>query len=50
MPVVVAYGDSNTWGFDPATKTRFDKARRWTGVMARALGSGFEVIEEVVAA
>ena len=46
MPVIVAYGDSNTWGYDLATKARFDKASRWTGVMARALGASFEVIEE----
>lgn len=46
MPVILAYGDSNTWGYDPATAARFPPAVRWTGVMAQALGAGFRVIEE----
>jgi lysophospholipase L1-like esterase len=46
MPVIVAYGDSNTWGYDPATGARFPAATRWTGVMSAALGAGFRVIEE----
>jgi lysophospholipase L1-like esterase len=46
MPVVVAYGDSNTWGYDPATGGRFAADARWTGVMRRRLGAGFSVVEE----
>jgi lysophospholipase L1-like esterase len=46
MPVVVAFGDSNTWGYDPATGGRFPPDVRWTGVMARELGPNFSVIEE----
>jgi lysophospholipase L1-like esterase len=46
MAVIVAFGDSNTWGYDPATGTRFAPERRWTGVMAAALGEGHRVIEE----
>jgi lysophospholipase L1-like esterase len=46
MSVIVAFGDSNTWGYDPATGTRFAADRRWTGVMRRELGAGFSVIEE----
>src|SRR5664279_2300710 len=46
MPVIVAYGDSNTWGYDPAAGARFAPEQRWTGVMATALGAGFKVIEE----
>jgi len=46
MPVVVAYGDSNTWGYDPATGARFAPDIRWTGVMQRELGGSFKVIEE----
>jgi lysophospholipase L1-like esterase len=46
MPVIVAYGDSNTWGFDPATGFRFPADTRWTGVMRQALGAGHTVIEE----
>ena len=46
MAVVVAFGDSNTWGYDPATATRFPADVRWTGVMRRELGAGHSVIEE----
>jgi lysophospholipase L1-like esterase len=46
MAVILAYGDSNTWGFDPAGGARFDAATRWTGVMARELGPTHQVIEE----
>ena len=46
MPIVVAFGDSNTWGYDPATGARFPPDVRWTGVMARELGPNFSVIEE----
>jgi lysophospholipase L1-like esterase len=46
MAVIVAFGDSNTWGFDPATATRFAPAVRWTGVMAAALGPEHRVVEE----
>lgn len=44
--VVLCYGDSNTWGYDPVSRERLGPARRWTGVLARTLGSGFRVIEE----
>ena len=40
MAVIVAFGDSNTWGYDPATATRFPPDVRWTGVMRRELGDG----------
>jgi lysophospholipase L1-like esterase len=46
MAVIVAFGDSNTWGYDPATGTRFSPDARWTGVMRRELGEGHAVIEE----
>jgi lysophospholipase L1-like esterase len=46
MAVIVAFGDSNTWGFDPATATRFAPEARWTGVMRRELGASHSVIEE----
>jgi lysophospholipase L1-like esterase len=46
MPVIVAYGDSNTWGYDPASGGRFAPDARWTGVMAKALGEQYKVIEE----
>ena len=43
---IVCYGDSNTWGYDPATRERFPAEVRWTGVLARELGAGYLVIEE----
>jgi lysophospholipase L1-like esterase len=46
MRVILCYGDSNTWGFDPVTKDRFSPADRWTGVLAQMLGPGYRVIEE----
>jgi len=46
MAVIVAFGDSNTWGFDPATGARFAPEIRWTGVMQRHLGPAHRVIEE----
>ena len=46
MPVIVAFGDSNTWGYDPATGSRFPRAQRWPSVLQRELGADFEVIAE----
>src|SRR5271163_3861939 len=46
MAVIVAFGDSNTWGYDPATGTRFAPDTRWTGILPRELGAGHAVIEE----
>ena len=46
MKRVLCYGDSNTWGYDPITKDRFDKDTRWTGVLSNLLGSGYDIIEE----
>jgi len=43
---VLCYGDSNTWGYDPASGKRFAAHERWTGVMARELGDGYRVVEE----
>ena len=46
MRTVLCYGDSNTWGSDPATRQRFGPDVRWPGVLARALGAEYRVIEE----
>ena len=46
MATIVCFGDSNTWGFDPATGGRLDRAVRWPGVLRRELGGEHEVIEE----
>jgi lysophospholipase L1-like esterase len=46
MAVILAFGDSNTWGYDPASGGRLARDVRWTGVMAAALSSEHQVIEE----
>ncbi len=46
MKTVLCYGDSNTWGYEPASGDRFPEDARWPGVLARELGSEFRVIEE----
>ncbi|MGP8080721.1 MAG: SGNH/GDSL hydrolase family protein [Dehalococcoidales bacterium] len=43
---VLCYGDSNTWGADPATSERFGREVRWPGVLQKALGANYHVIEE----
>src|ERR1700735_4453574 len=46
MPVIVAFGDSNTWGYDPATGGRFPRTQRWPSILQRELGPDFELIAE----
>lgn len=46
MKTVLCYGDSNTWGADPAGGPRFGRDVRWPGVLRNALGDGYLVIEE----
>ncbi len=43
---IVCYGDSNTHGAMPDDSGRHPREVRWPRVMERALGDGFEVIEE----
>ena len=46
MKTIVCFGDSNTWGYDPAAKARFGPNSRWTGVLQVTLGANYRVIEE----
>lgn len=46
MGTILCYGDSNTWGADPAGTGRFPPDVRWTGVLQRELGAAHRVIEE----
>lgn len=46
MKNILCFGDSNTWGYDPSTQTRFSKDIRWTGVLQQLLGSKYNIIEE----
>ena len=43
---VMCFGDSNTWGYDPAAGERYPREVRWTGILQAALGQGYRVIEE----
>jgi lysophospholipase L1-like esterase len=46
MKTILCYGDSNTWGWDPISESRFDKDVRWPGVLQQELGQDYEVISE----
>jgi lysophospholipase L1-like esterase len=46
MKTIVCFGDSNTFGHDPATGARFAHDVRWPGVLRAALGPAFMIIEE----
>ncbi len=45
MKKVLCFGDSNTYGFVPEKRTRYDKNTRWTGVLQALCGSDFSIIE-----
>ena len=51
MKNILCFGDSNTWGFIPESILEPQPRRhphdvRWTGVLARELGTGFQIIAE----
>lgn len=46
MKTVLVYGDSNTWGYDPARGARLGHDERWGGVIRQQLGADYWVIEE----
>jgi len=46
MKTILCYGDSNTWGYCPQTKQRFDEKTRWTGVLHKTLSNEYRIIEE----
>lgn len=46
MKTILCYGDSNTWGFDAASRERLAPDVRWTGVLQAELGDNYRVIEE----
>jgi lysophospholipase L1-like esterase len=46
MKSVLCYGDSITWGRNPADGTRFPFEQRWPGVLQARLGADYRVIEE----
>ena len=46
MKTILCFGDSNTWGYDPAAASRFPYEKRWPSVLASRLGSAYLVIPE----
>ena len=51
MKTILCFGDSNTWGFDPVGiiaphPIRHPLDVRWTGLLAKELGTDFRIIEE----
>lgn len=46
MKTIVCFGDSNTWGHDPASGARFPHDVRWPGVLRAALGPEYHIIDE----
>lgn len=46
MKTIVCFGDSNTWGANPATGERHLREHRWPLVLAAELGVEYEVIPE----
>ena len=43
---ILCFGDSNTWGAVPGDSTRHPEDVRWTGILQRELGDGYQIIEE----
>ncbi|MBE6041172.1 MAG: HAD family hydrolase [Clostridiales bacterium] len=43
---VLCYGDSNTYGYEPATGGRYAPEIRWTTILQEKLGDHYEVIPE----
>ena len=46
MKRILCYGDSNTWGFISGTGERFDENTRYSKLLGKFLGEGFEVVED----
>jgi len=46
LNTLLCFGDSNTWGFNPATGERHPIDIRWPGVLRHKLGDGYGVIED----
>lgn len=46
LKTILCYGDSNTWGWNPATEERYARDERWPGVLRQEVGEGYLVIEE----
>lgn len=43
---IVCFGDSNTHGYRAEDTKRFDEHTRWTKLLQKALGDGYNIVEE----
>ena len=48
MKRILCYGDSITWGYNPADGTRFEYEKTWPGIMEKSLGADYKVITEAL--
>ncbi len=49
MKLILAFGDSNTWGLIPGTGERYPEHIRWTGILRKAVAKeGYTVLEDGV--
>ncbi len=46
MKSILCFGDSNTWGWNPADASRYSLDQRWPGMLMKELGPDYYVIEE----
>jgi len=46
MKNILCFGDSNTFGYDPASGGRYALQERWTGILQKALGEEYRILEE----
>ncbi|MDO4262011.1 MAG: SGNH/GDSL hydrolase family protein [Eubacteriales bacterium] len=46
IKTIVCFGDSNTHGYNSRTMGRFTREERWTALLQRQLGAGYDVKEE----
>lgn len=46
MKAILCYGDSNTYGLKSDLLTRYQRNERWTGILQKALGGDYYIIEE----
>ena len=48
MKRILCYGDSITWGYNPADGSRYPYEKSWPGIMENELGENYKVITEAL--
>ena len=48
MKTIICYGDSNTFGYNPANAEKYDNGIYWTSVLQAKLGNDYKIINEGV--